>query len=67
MCTHEEIDKNFSFLLSSNLKSSSCNSESKFIFLEEVSKYIENEIEALEVKIQFQDSHYQSMSFQNSF
>ena len=67
MCTNEEIDENFSSLLSSYLKSSSCNLESKCIFLEEFSKYIENEIEALEFKIQSQDSHYQSLSFQNSF
>ena len=67
MCIDEEIDENFSSLLSSYLKSSSCNSESKVIFLEEFSKYIENEIKALEVKIQSQDSHYQSLSFQNPF
>ena len=60
MGTDEEVDENFSSLLSSYLKSSSCNSESKVIFLEEFSKYIEKEIEALKVKIQ-------SMSFQNPF
>ena len=67
MSTDEEIDEKFSSILSSYLKSSSCKSESKVIFLEEFAKYIENEIEALEVKIQSQDSHYQSLSFQNSF
>ena len=60
MCTDEEIDGNSSSLLSSYLKSSSCNSESKVIFLEEFFKYIEKDIEALEVKIQ-------SLSFQNPF
>ena len=42
------------------LKSSSCNSESKVIFLKEFAAHIEKEIEALEVKIQ-------SLSFQNPF
>ena len=60
MCTNEEINENFSSLLSSYLKSSSCNSESKVIFLEEFVEYIEKEIEALGVKIQ-------SLSFQKPF
>ena len=67
MCTDEEIDENFSSLLSSYLKSSSCNSESKVIYLEELTKYIEKLIEVLEVRIHSQDSHYQSLSFQNPF
>ena len=67
MSTDGEIDEIFSSILSSYLKSSSCNSEYKLIFLEEFSKYIENDIKALEVKIQSQDSHYQSMFFQNPF
>ena len=52
MGTDEEVDENFSSLLSSYLKSSSCNSESKFIFLKEFATYIEEKIEALGVKIQ---------------
>ena len=60
MSTDEEINENFSSLLSSYLKSSSCNSESKVIFLEEFATYVEKEIEALEVKIQ-------SLSFQSPF
>ena len=53
-------EENFSSILSSYLKSSSCNSESKVIFLKEFVAYIEKEIEALEVKIQ-------SLSFQSPF
>ena len=64
MYTDEEIDEKFSSLLSSYLKSSSCNSESKVIFLKELAAYIEKEIEALEVKIQ--SSSFQ-ISFQLSF
>ena len=60
MSTDEEIDEIFSSLLSSYLKSSSCNSKSKVIFLKEFAAYIEKEIEALEVKIQ-------SLSFQSPF
>ena len=60
MSTHEEIDENFSSLLSFYLKSSSCNSEYKVIFLKEFVAYIEKEIEASEVKIH-------SLSFQSSF
>ena len=51
MSIDEEIDENFSSILSSYLNSSSCNSESKVIFLKEFAAYIEKEIEALEVKI----------------
>ena len=60
MSIDEEIDEIFSSILSSYLKSSSCNSESKVIFLKEFATYIEKEIEALEVKIQ-------SLSFQSPF
>ena len=51
MSIDEEIDEIFSSLLSSYLKSSSCNLESKVIFLKEFDAYIEKEIESLEVKI----------------
>ena len=64
MCTDEEIDDNFSSLLSSYLKSISCNSESKVIFLKEFAAHIEKEIEALEVKIH--DFSFQ-IPFQLSF
>ena len=50
--------------LSSYLKSSSCNSESKVIFFKEFAAHIEKEIEAVEVKIQ--DLSFQS-PFQLSF
>ena len=46
--------------MSSYVKSSSCNSESKVIFLKEFATYIEKPIEALEVKIH-------SFSFQIPF
>ena len=52
MSTDEEIDEKFSSILSSYLNSSSCNLESKVIFLKEFDAYIEKEIESLEVKIQ---------------
>ena len=60
MSIDEELNENFSSILSSYLKSSSCNSESKVIFLKYFAAYIEREFEALEVKIQ-------SLSFQSPF
>ena len=61
MSIDEEIDENFSSILSSYLMS---NSEFKVIFLKEFAAHIEKEIEALEVKIQ--DFSFQS-PFQLSF
>ena len=61
MSIDEEIDENFSSILSSYLMS---NSEFKVIFLKEFDAHIEKEIESLEVKIQ--DLSFQS-PFQLSF
>jgi len=64
MYTDEEQEERFSSILSYYLKSTSCNSESKVIFLKEFAAHIEKEIEAVEVKIQ--DLSFQS-PFQLSF
>jgi len=49
------------------LNSCKCSSKNKLSFLEEFVEKIENDLEALEGKIQSQDFHYQSLSFEDPF
>jgi hypothetical protein len=67
MYTNDEVDENFSSFFSSYLKSCKCSSEDKIWFLDEFSKDIEKELEALEVQIKFQDFQYQSQLFKIFF
>jgi hypothetical protein len=65
--TDEEVEENFPAFFSSYSKSCKCSSEAKILFLQEIAKDFQKDIEVLEIQIQSQNVQYQSQSFEILF